>query len=194
MSAAVTQAEFARLMGWGRSYITALKKDGRLVLDGEGKVLVEESRRRLAETADPNRDDVKARWRNERGEQPAIEADAADLTPTDEGDIDQLPESKSHDFHAARAKKEHYLAEQARIEYERETAKLVEKAEVEAAVMDLITTFRQALENLPHRTAPELVGKGLDTIRAILKQEIFGYLSEMEREFSRRIAQMGSEE
>jgi hypothetical protein len=45
---AVSQAEFARLIGVGRSYVTALKKAGRLVTDIEGRVLVEESKASLA--------------------------------------------------------------------------------------------------------------------------------------------------
>lgn len=44
----VSQAEFARIIGVGRSYVTALKKAGRLVTDVEGRVLVEESKASLA--------------------------------------------------------------------------------------------------------------------------------------------------
>ena len=54
--------------------------------------------------------------------------------------------------------------------------------------------FRQRLENLPHRIAPEIVGKDLDAIRATLKQEVFGALAEMEREFSKQLEIIGSEE
>jgi hypothetical protein len=45
---AVSQAEFARLLGVGRSYVTALKKAGRLVLAVDGRVLVESSKQSLA--------------------------------------------------------------------------------------------------------------------------------------------------
>lgn len=179
---AVTQAEFARIYGVGRSYVTALKKAGRLVLDERGQVLVEASIQRINETADPNRDDVAARWAAER--QPV----AATEPPEEE------PAPGGHDYQKSRAQKEHYLAEQARIQFERDISKLVEKSEVEAAVGDLVTAFRQALENLPHRTAPELVGKDLDQIRATLKQEVHGALADMEREFTKRLNQMGSEE
>ena len=51
MSQAVSQAEFARLIGVGRSYVTALKTAGRLVLDHEGKVLVEESKAAIAQSS-----------------------------------------------------------------------------------------------------------------------------------------------
>lgn len=43
-----TQADFARQIGVARSYVTALKKSGRLVLDGQGRVLVEESKASIA--------------------------------------------------------------------------------------------------------------------------------------------------
>ena len=40
----------------------------------------------------------------------------------------------------------------------------------------------------------ELVGKTLDQIRATLKQDIHAALSEMEREFSKRLVQIGENE
>ncbi len=47
---AVTQSEFARQVGFGRSYVTALKRAGRLVMTDDGRVLVEESKALLAKT------------------------------------------------------------------------------------------------------------------------------------------------
>lgn len=185
MTNAVTQAEFARQIGVARSYVTALKKSGRLVLNAIGKVLVEESKKRIAETADPNRDDVAARHAETRTSQ------------TGNPENDEKPEDETpagHDYQKARAQKEHYLAEQARIDFEKSIGKLVERAEVSAAIEDVTSIIRQALENMPHRTAPELVGKDLDVVRATLKQEIHNALAEMEREFSKRIEQMGNEE
>lgn len=171
----MTQSDFAKWMGVAKSYVTALKKADRLVMLGN-RVDAEASKARISETADPNRDDVKARYAAARGDAPPPETEK-----TEEG----------HDFHKARAQKEHYLAEQARLQFEREIGKMIEKAEVSAAIEDVVSVLRQALENLPHRTGPELVGKDLDAIRATLKQEIHGALSEMEREFTRRMAQVG---
>ena len=182
---AVTQSEFARLLGVGRSYITALKKADRLVFNEIGNVMVEESRQRILETADPNRDDVVQRWAHARCKPVEAEQETDD-------DGDEKP--AGHDYQKSRAQKEHYLAEQARIQFERDVGKLVEKSDVDAAVADVVTTFRQRLENLPHRTAPELVGKDLDAIRGTLKQEVHGALSEMEREFSRQLEQIGGVE
>lgn len=190
MTQLVTQAEFARMEGKARSYITALKHAGRLVMVGD-KVDVEASRARIAATADPNRDDVALRHAADRGApNPAVD------TQKTEKITEETPESspESHDYQRSRAKKEHYLAEQARIEFEQQIGKLVEKSDVDAAVADVVTLFRQRLENIPYRFAPELVSKDLDTIRAILKQEVHGALAELERELSRQIEQTSNQE
>ncbi len=182
---AVTQAEFARIIGKARSYITALKKADRLVLNAIGYVLVEESKKRIADTADPNRDDVAQRHAEARGDaqvNPEKEPKTEDETPA------------GHDYQRSRAQKEHYLAEQARIDFEKSIGKLIEKSDVAAAIEDVTSVIRQALENMPHRTAPECVGKDIDAIRATLKQEVHGALADMEREFSKRLEKMGSEE
>ena len=177
MSQSVKQAEFARLIGVDRSYVTKLKRENRLVLDDSGRVLVEESKRRIKETADPNRDDVRQRWQEERG-------------GTDDDDGGGVEDSiENHDYQRARAKKEHFLAERARLDYQREIGELVPIADMRMAVADVVTTFRQALEQLPYRTGPELVGKDLDGIRAVLRQDIRAALSDMEREFSKRMNQ-----
>ena len=174
----VSQAEFARMEGKARSYITALKTAGRLVMTADGKVDVEASRARIAGTSDPNRDDVSKRWAETRS------------TPEEPSAADKIGSS----YQAARAVKEKFAAMTAKLDYERAIGKMVEKTEVANAIEDVTSVIRQTLENLPHRTAPELVGKDLDAIRATLKQEVHGALADMEREFTKRLNQMGSEE
>lgn len=175
----VTQSEFARMEGKAKSYITQLKQAGRLVMEGN-KVDVEASRAKIAGSADPNRDDVKKRWAEQRP-QPAA---------ANEPQSDKIGNS----YQAARAVKEKFAAMSAKLDYERAIGKMVERTEVEAAVEDVTSIIRQALEQMPHRTAPELVGKTLDQIRATLKQDIHAALSEMEREFSKRLVQIGENE
>lgn len=174
----VSQAEFARMEGKARSYITALKTAGRLVMTADGKVDVEASRARIAGTSDPNRDDVSKRWAETRA------------TPEEPSAADKIGSS----YQAARAVKEKFAAMTAKLDYERAIGKMVEKTEVANAIEDVTSVIRQALENLPHRTAPELVGKDLDAIRATMKQEVHAALADMEREFTKRLNQMGSEE
>jgi len=174
---AVTQAEFARMQNRHRSYVTQLKKADRLVMVGE-LVDVEASRARIFDTSDPNREDVKERCEEERtGQKVTVN--------------DEFASKTERELKSERMK---YDALSAKMEYERAIGKLIEKADASAAIEDVTSVIRQALENLPHRTAPELVGKDLDGIRATLKQEVHAALADMEREFTKRLNQMGSEE
>jgi hypothetical protein len=184
MATLITQAEFASLENKARSYITALKNAGRLVMEGD-KVNVEASRARIKETADPNRDDVKTRWEADRQKpNPAV----------DDQNAANSADKIGNSYQAARAVKEKFAAMTAKLEYERAIGKLVEKSEVAAAVEDVASVFRQTMENLPYRAASELINKDLDAIRATLKQEIHSALSEMDREFAKRLESLTPDE
>ena len=162
MNNAVSQAEFARLINASRSYITQLKKSGRLVLTDGGLVLVNESKARIKETADPAKDGT-------------IKS------------IDQVGNS----YAAARAVKERNQAMLSKLQYERESGILVLKSDVAASVADIVTRFRLASENLPFRVSPELVGKDLDQIRAILKQHVFETLNDLAKGFDKALDELG---
>ena len=71
---------------------------------------------------------------------------------------------------------------------------LIERVAVEAAIEDVMTTVRQALEQQPHRVAPMLVGQDLDYIRATLKQETAAVLGEMVHNFAKRLRVLAGEE
>lgn len=163
MSNAVSQAEFARVIGASKSYVSQLKKAGRLVLNDAGLVLVDESRTRIAESADPSKNGKRH--------------------------SDQVGSS----YQAARAVKERYQAMLAKLEYERTSGQVVPKADVEQAVAEVVTVFRMALENMPFRVAPEVIGQDLGKARAILRQYVLETLTQMEAEFDARLAELGSE-
>ena len=184
MSQTCTQIEFAQLIGVAKSYVTKLKEQGRLVMTEDGKrVDVEASKARIAATADPSKPDVSAKWTK-----PTPPANP----PAD--DSDDAPASGGSKYHDARAAKEHYAALSAKLDYEKAIGKVVNKADVQAVVEDVITQFRQGLENLPYRLAPELVGLDLDGIRAALKQEVFDSLAKMQRGFLRQMDEIGKSE
>ena len=75
-------------------------------------------------------------------------------------------------YQQSRADKELYLARMARLDYERAAGQMVERAAVESAVEDVLVTLRQALDQIPHRLAPVLVGQDIDAIRLQLRTEI----------------------
>jgi phage terminase Nu1 subunit (DNA packaging protein) len=184
---ALKQIEFAKLLGVSRSYITKLKADGRLVMDGV-LVDVDASQKRIAETADLNRDDVASRWAAQRGRETGITKPETVGEPEDES----IPVTGT--YATARARKEHAQADIAEMERDKQRGLVIDRAAVAAAVEDVMTTVRQSIEQQPHRVAPMLVGQDLDCIRATLKQENNSALAEMVKDFGKRLRQISGEE
>lgn len=90
-------------------------------------------------------------------------------------------------------RKERYAALTARLQYNREAGILIERAAVEAAVEDIVIALRHALEQHPHRLAPELVGQDLDTIRATLKRETTAALAALAAGFQTRLQEIAGQ-
>lgn len=162
----VSQAEFARLQGWDRSYVTQLKKADRLVMSEDSKrVVVDASLELIKKTEDPARQDVKDRHENERG---------------GKGGQHDKPAAKGS-YNEARTRRELAEAEQAEMAAAKMRGTLVNADEVRLFAADIGATFRAALETLPDRLAPELVAlKNVDDIRAALVEnfeELLGDLS-----------------
>lgn len=136
-----TQSEFAALLGKDKSYVSRLKKNGRLVMvqteDGE-RVDVEASRALLAASADPS-----------RASAPAKEHHTS--------------------YNDARTRNELAKAQNAEMDLAVKMGKLVDADEARLFAADLAASFRGALEILPDRLAPELVPlSDTETIRALL--------------------------
>lgn len=142
---AVTQAEFARILGVERSYVTALKKAGRLVLNEIGNVLVEESQARIAATADPGKAGVADMHAKKRGEPNAtVDGKNQSKTETEEDPDDIAP---TPDYQAARARKELANAQLAEMEVRQKAGDLFDAAEALALVADAGTVFRTTLDS-----------------------------------------------
>ena len=188
----LSQAQFAKHINVDRSYITQLKQAGRLVMTEKGLVDVESSMLLIAETADPNRDDVSSRHAQERGKDTLVhEIGMGNLSkkqkPIYGQDVDKLK------FLEGRAKEQHYKALAAELEYAKSIGEMVSTADMQMAVADVVTSFRQKLENLPHNLCQELVAQDQDFIRNRLRQECHDILSELSREFMAKIESRGQE-
>lgn len=189
----LNQTAFARELGVAKSYVTQLKQAGRLVMTKDGKkVKVTASLSRIKETADQNRDDVAARHAEARTPEvvltSALNAGAVEpetSTKQTRPKKEKTPGEVS--FSDGRAKEQHYKALSAELEYKKTIGELVAVADVKHALEDAFTMFRQEMENLPNRIAPDLVGKDSDVIRTTLKQEIHGALANLERGCNEKI-------
>lgn len=179
-------AEFARHAGFKASYVTQLKREGRLVLTDDGKaVKAAESLARIVETRDPSKAAVAARHAAARASAAQTVADAlpSSVPSPEDNDLDaglqvrhDYQASRAADqapaiappaapadagkigntFQAARAVKERYLAMSAKRDYEVSMRALLPAAEVESALADAVTQFRMRTESLPSILGPQL--------------------------------------
>jgi len=135
------QAAFARRIGKARSYITALKNAGRIVMAGD-LVDVEASLRMIEQTGG-SRPDVAERHAAEK-------AAPAPQQPAAAQDNDKIGNS----YQAARAVKEKYGALKAKAEYETMIGNLIPREDADAAMRFIGAAVRAALEVFPDQTAP----------------------------------------
>jgi transcriptional regulator with XRE-family HTH domain len=171
----LNQTKFAAHMGWTKGYVTQLKQAGRLVFTDDGKVDVEASELKIKETEDHNRDDVKERHAEARGVDTKVEEIGKAKKATAPVDQNKVT------FSSARASEQKFKALHAELDYNERIGKLVSKEDMKAAIGDLVTTFRQNIENMPHRISADLVGKDINEIRLLLKEAIRHELGLLER-------------
>lgn len=197
LPAVASFAEFAAIRGWRRSYVTALKKAGRLVLTDDGKaVKVPESLARIKETADPARVGVQARHAATRAKaqgvaQPAADGAApgakqdADASPAAEPGADPAAEVADEGFHYWRRRSEKAKALAAERENAIAEGKLMDAAEVAAAIASATTSLRVRMEALPDTLGPQIAAmRDEGEVRATLAEAIEHALAETARQFS----------
>lgn len=171
--------EFAAHLGVRPSYITALKKDGRLVLSDDGKrVRVAESLVRIEATRNPARADVADRHAARRGAAlpAALPTDSGGAGQGDgaDGDTENIP------YQESRAVKELYLSLAAKRDYEISIGKLLPVADVTADIASAVTTLRARLEVLPDVLAPVLIGESDEgRLRNLIADEIERALADL---------------
>lgn len=171
-----TLAAFAARMGWHRSSAGRARDAGRLVMV-DGKVDVDASLARLAETE--SRHDVTARHTEAR-QQPAAPA-SQQAAQGDEAEEEGVTPS----YQEAKARKEHWNARLAELQFKRENGDLIPKEDVDFVLQDFGATLRTLLEGLADRLAPVVypLQNLEDTHRAISEaaEEIGGEIAEQLR-------------
>ncbi|WP_282270019.1 hypothetical protein [Stenotrophomonas sp. PS02298] len=190
--------EFATRMGWRPSYITQLKKEGRLVLTADGRrVLVNESIERIAATRDPSRAGVRERHAAGRDVPLAAAMPASTEATSEPGagslSIDELAEdadlalNSPHQLRRAKAlaDKEEALARKTLREEAIEMGQLLVKDEVLSTIADSIVQLRSSLELLPPTLAPALAAlDDEDEVRVMLRDAIEKALETLSRKLS----------
>lgn len=172
--------EFADVARVKPSYVTELRKAGRLVLTDDGKrVRVAESLNLIEATRDPAKAAVAARHAADRA---AARSDATAAVDDDDGGV---VEPASSPYHEHRAERERWQALSAKRDYELSIGKLMDAGEVESAVKHAGTMLRKALERLPEVLAPQLAPiADEEKIRLVLHDEIQHALAELSRDLA----------
>jgi hypothetical protein len=182
LPATATLREFAGFVPCRPSYVTELKKTGRLVFTEDGKrVRVVESLRLIEETKDPSKRGVAARHAASRA--PAAPAVANE----DESAGDELdaPPPQSSEFQKSRAEREKWAAKSAQLDYERSIGKLLDAEQVEASAASAVIVLRTNLEAMPSELAPLLAAMTDEArVRSALAERIEHALQECARQFS----------
>jgi hypothetical protein len=170
--------EFARLLRVKPSYITELKKAGRLVLSGRRRVKVQESIALIESTRSPAHEPTVARHAEARGGIPAGEQ---------VGHEDDIPADNSpHSLRRAKAlaDKAEIDARKAARDEEVELGTLVRADDVRAALTETIGLLRRGLEGMPDVLAPVLAATADEgRVRVLMAEEIERRLTDMARRF-----------
>lgn len=185
-----SKAEFARRIGKDRSFVTRAGQKGRLVLNADGQVLVEESVARLEATRG-SRFDMSDHW--ERRRETKAQAPAAGL----EHGVERLPlaalnaDEIGRRTRLAQMKKEEAEAEKRQRELDELTGALVRRDEIERALANAVAVILGQVENMPDRIAPQVHGiDDMERVRARVKDE----MEELCRRVSHEIGRIAADD
>lgn len=148
----LSRSEFAAAQGWSPSYVTKLGKQGRLVLDADGRLVdVAATLAGLKRTADPAKDGVRQHHAAERTEKHV----GAHTKPDAPGD-EVGGNAADPKYWESKARREGALAELAELELAKKRGDLVDRARVESAAFSIGRLLRDAVLGLPTQLAPAI--------------------------------------
>lgn len=157
--AILTKSEFADYLGLVPSYITALVKAGRIVLDGEGRsarVKVAESLA-LIESTHGGRFDVARRHAAARRHKPNASFPDTSQRPPEKNASNRDSESQGDErLVDAKTRKEIAQADQEEMKAAQMAGNLIAREDVEAAMKFIGAAVRAAMEVFPDQNAPVL--------------------------------------
>lgn len=184
--------EFANRLGCKPSYVTALRKDGRLVLTDDGKrIRVPETLARLRGTASPDKAGVAQRHAQARGGALAMSTamneydDQATTAHEPTGPAAAGDDEGGSRYQRARAVREQYLAAQAKLDYEERVGKLVAAAEVVQVAADIGATVRRRLETLPDILSAQVDERERTRVHTLATDHVELVLTDIARAFAK---------
>ena len=167
----VNQAEFARIVGVSKPYITKLVKTGKLKLNENGRLNLEESRKILSSSKNPSFDANREHAQKQKGVplkervEKAQEARPPKNEKTnliDDEDTKDLDSESMYKinilFNKARAAEKVALAKLRDIDEKKKKGELLEAETVKREAAEVGNLITQKLYNMVYKLAPLLVG------------------------------------
>ena len=193
----VNQAEFARIVGVSKPYITKLVKTGKLKLNENGKLNLEESKKILSSSKNPSFDANREHAQKQKGVplKERVEKSTAENMPKQEtpkttnNDSEDLGNTVPNDmfkinilFNKARAAEKVALAKLRDIDVKIKKGELLEAETVKREAAEVGNLITQKLYNMVYKLAPLLVGvETQKQAKDILESEVEIVLEELNR-------------
>ena len=193
----VNQAEFARIVGVSKPYITKLVKTGKLKLNENGKLNLEESKKILSSSKNPSFDANREHAQKQKGVplKERVEKSTAENIPKQEtpkttnNDSEDLGNTVPNDmfkinilFNKARAAEKVALAKLRDIDVKIKKGELLEAEIVKREAAEVGNLITQKLYNMVYKLAPLLVGvETQKQAKDILESEVEIVLEELNR-------------
>ena len=193
----VNQAEFARIVGVSKPYITKLVKTGKLKLNENGKLNLEESKKILSSSKNPSFDANREHAQKQKGVplKERVEKSTAENIPKQEtlkttnSDSEDLGNTVPNDmfkinilFNKARAAEKVALAKLRDIDVKIKKGELLEAETVKREAAEVGNLITQKLYNMVYKLAPLLVGvETQKQAKDILESEVEIVLEELNR-------------
>ena len=193
----VNQAEFARIVGVSKPYITKLVKTGKLKLNENGKLNLEESKKILSSSKNPSFDANREHAQKQKGVplKERVEKSTAENMPKQEtpkttnNDSEDLGNTVPNDmfkinmlFNRAKAAEKVALAKLRDIDLKLKQGELLEAETVKREAAEVGNLITQKLYNMVYKLAPLLVGvETQKQAKDILESEVEIVLEELNR-------------
>lgn len=183
----MTKNAFAKEMGFSHVYVKKLEEMGRLrMVEVVGraypKVDVAASKKLIAETADPTREDVGQRWDKYR------DAQNSQKTPLEDDESEAQEQPKGMTFAQAKTAKMIADAKISELALLEKSGALVSAEDVRRFAFDASNIIRERLERMPHQIAPELAAEANEgNIRQILTDYIDDTLHQAARDLDKSL-------
>ena len=193
----VSQAEFARIVGVSKPYITKLVKTGKLKLNENGKLNLEESKKILSSSKNPSFDANREHAQKQKGVplKERVEKSTAENIPKQEtpkttnNDSEDLGNTVPNDmfkinmlFNRAKAAEKVALAKLRDIDLKLKQGELLEAEIVKREAAEVGNLITQKLYNMVYKLAPLLVGvETQKQAKDILESEVEIVLEELNR-------------